>query len=177
MNVTLNLLFSKKRTSLYRSNSAIFNCWISWIFLEAQQVLILFWGNTKVQRQKDSSPTNGLITPTKCSIQNFPSMLLPTVNFTAATSLKPNTRTMLNFWKVDWPQNKPLSNQNCQGHPLLELKNINTRIKYSSFKEFLRRYNKDDVLPTLEAMQKNDCLSPRQRYRYVEAWLYFTKLG
>ena len=30
----------KKRTSLSRSNSAIFSCWILWIFLEVQQVLI-----------------------------------------------------------------------------------------------------------------------------------------
>ena len=47
----------------------------------------------------------------------------------------------------------------------------------SSFTDFLRWYNNRDVAPTLEAMQKNDCFSPRQRYRYVKAWLYFTKPG
>ena len=48
----------------------------------------------------------------------------------------------------------------------------------SSFKDFLRWYNNKDVVPTLEALLKSKkCLSPRQRYRYVEAWLYFTKPG
>ena len=46
----------------------------------------------------------------------------------------------------------------------------------SSFKDFLRWYNKKDVVSTLEAMQKN-CFLPRQRYRYVKTWLYFTKPG
>ena len=35
-----------------------------------------------------------------------------TVNFVAVTPLKPNTWTILTSWKVDWPQNKPLSNWN-----------------------------------------------------------------
>ena len=42
----------KKRTSLSRSNSAIFSCWILWSFLEVQQVLIPSWKHTKIQRQK-----------------------------------------------------------------------------------------------------------------------------
>ena len=39
----------------------------------------------------------------------------------------------------------------------------------SSFEDFLRWYNKKDVVPTLETMQKNDCFLPKQRYRYVKA--------
>ena len=122
----------KKRTSLSRSKSAIFSCWILWIFLEVQQVLIPSWRHTKHQRQRDSSPTNGLITPTKCKTQNFPRMMLSTVNFPAATLSKPNTQIMLTYWKVDWPQNKPLWNWSCQSHPLLELRIIITCNRYGS---------------------------------------------
>ena len=46
----------------------------------------------------------------------------------------------------------------------------------TSFKNFLHRYNNKDVVPTLEAMQKR-LLLQRQSYRYVKAWLYFTKSG
>ena len=45
------------------------------------------------------------------------------------------------------------------------------------FKDFVRWYNNEDVVPTLEAMQKNDCFLPLQKYLYVKAWLYFTKPG
>ena len=47
----------------------------------------------------------------------------------------------------------------------------------SSFKNFLRWYNKKDVVPTLEAMQKNYYFLPWQKYRHVNAWLFFTKHG
>ena len=46
----------------------------------------------------------------------------------------------------------------------------------NSFKDFLRWYNNEDIVPTLEAMQKMIFL-PWQRYRYVKAWLYFIKPG
>ena len=46
-----------------------------------------------------------------------------------------------------------------------------------SFKDFLRWHNKKDVVPTYKAMQKNDLFLPSQKYRYVKAWLYFTKPG
>ena len=49
----------------------------------------------KTQKQKDSSTASGLITLTKCRIQNFPHMTPFTVNFVAVTLLKLNTRTML----------------------------------------------------------------------------------
>ena len=120
----------KKRTSLSRSNSGIFSCWILWIFLEVQRVLIPSWRHTKLQRRNNSSPTNGLITPTKCGIQNFPPMMLSTVNIAAATLSKPNTQTILTYWKVDWPQNKPLSKWNCQSQPLLEMRIIITCNRY-----------------------------------------------
>ena len=115
-----------------------FSCWIVWIFLEAQQVLIFSWRYTKLQRQKDSSPTNGLITHTKCKIQNFPRMTFSIVNFAAVTLSKPNTRTMLTCWKVDWPQNKTLSNWNYQSQPLLELRSIITCNIYGSKNKWAR---------------------------------------
>ena len=58
--------------------------------------------------------------------------MLSRVNFAAATLSKPNTRTMLTFWKMDWPQNKPLSNWNCQSHSLLELRIIITCNRYGT---------------------------------------------
>ena len=39
---------------------------------------------------------------------------------------------MLTFWKVDWPQKKPSSNENYQSHHLLGLKIINTCNKYGN---------------------------------------------
>ena len=51
----------------------------------------------KLQRQRDSSPTNGLITPTKCKIQNFPRRMFSTVNFAAETLPKPKTQIMLTY--------------------------------------------------------------------------------
>ena len=71
------------------------SCWILGIFFEVQQVLIPSWRHTKLQRQKDCCPTNGLITPKRCRIHNFPLMMLSTPNFPAATLPKPNTQTML----------------------------------------------------------------------------------
>ena len=58
--------------------------------------------------------------------------MLSTVNFAAATLPKRNTQTLLTYWKVNWPQNKPLSNWNCQSHPLLELRFIITCNRYWS---------------------------------------------
>ena len=51
----------------------------------------------KTSETKGFFPTIGLITPTKCRIQNFPHMMLSTVNFTAATLSKQNTQTMLTY--------------------------------------------------------------------------------
>ena len=45
----------------------------------------------------------------------------------------------------------------------------------SSFKDFSHWYNNKDVVPTLEAMQKMIAFYNDKRYRYVNAWLYFTK--
>ena len=178
----MNPLSSRKRTSSSRSNLVTFIFWIYWTFLAEQQALILSWRHTELQGQKVSSPTNGLITVTKCRIQNFPHMTPFTVNFVASTLLKPNTWNMLTYSKVGWPQNKPLSNWNCQSHPLQEMRNyhylqqIRKQEQMSSFRHFLRWYNNKDVVPTLEAMQKMIFL-PRQRYRYGKDWLYFTKRG
>ena len=117
---------------------------------------------------------------TKNRIKNSPRMTLSTVNFAAATLSKPNTRTVLTYWEVDWPQNKSLSNWNCQSHPLLELKNINTCNRYESKNRWA--YSRTScgsrtikTLCQLWRQCKNDCFLPRQKHRYVEAWLYITK--
>ena len=49
----------------------------------------------KTSEAKGIFPTNGLITLTKCRIQNFPHVTPVTVNFVVVTLLKLNTRTML----------------------------------------------------------------------------------
>ena len=98
--------------------------------------------------------------PDKMQNPELHRMMLSTVNFAAETLSKPNTQTMFTSWKVDWPQNKPLSNWNCQSHPLLELRIIITCNRYGSKKKwahsriFVRWYNNKNVVPTLEAMQK-----------------------
>ena len=155
----MNLLLLEKRTSLSRPNSVIISCYMFSIFLEAQQVLISSWRHKEHWRQRDSSTTNGLITRTKCRVENFPRMMPSTVNFAAETPSKPNTLITLTFQKVDWPQNKPLSNWNCQNHPYWNWEtsilatDMEARTK-ELFQEFLRWYNNKDVVPILEAMQK-----------------------
>ena len=47
---------------------------------------------------------------TKHRIQNFPHMTPFTLIYVALTLLKLNTRNMLVYWRMDWAQNKPLSN-------------------------------------------------------------------
>ena len=82
------------------------NQFISFKFGDIQLLIILnFRGGAtsldsnlkayKTSETKVFSPTNGLITLTKCRIQNFPHMTLFTVNIVAVTLLKQNTRTML----------------------------------------------------------------------------------
>ena len=78
----------KKANQFTSLISVIYSYWMLWIFLEAQQVLIPSWRHTKLQRHRDSSPTNHLITPTKNRIENFRRKMLSTVNFSA---VKPNT--------------------------------------------------------------------------------------
>ena len=67
----MNPLSSRKRTSSSRSILVIFNYWIFWTFLVEQQALIHFWSYTKLLKRKHFYPIDGLITLTKCRIQNF----------------------------------------------------------------------------------------------------------
>ena len=62
--------------------------------------------------------------------------MLHTKNFAAATLSKPNARNMLSYWKVDGPQNRPLSNWNYQSHPTLQLRIIITCNKVRSKKKW-----------------------------------------
>ena len=55
-------------------------------------------GHTKLRRQKDSSPSNGLITPTKFRKQ-FPRKMLSTVNFAAVTHLETEYTDYVNVLK------------------------------------------------------------------------------
>ena len=98
----MSLLSARKLIS--SSTLVIFSYLIFWTFLAEQQVLIYSWKSTKLQKQKNSSATIGLITFTNIRTQNFPLMTHSAVNFAAVTLLMPNPRTMLIFWKRDWPQ-------------------------------------------------------------------------
>ena len=53
-------------------------------------------------------------------------------NCVTVTLWKLITQTILTFWKVDWPQNKPLWKGNCQSFWILELRNNNTCNKNGS---------------------------------------------
>ena len=107
-------------------------------------------------------------------------MMLSTKTFAAATLSKPNTRTILTYWKMDWPQNKPLSNWNSQSHPLLELRIIITCNRYGSKNKWAHsRISCGSItikmLSNFRGTAKKGCFLARQRYRYVGAWLYITK--
>ena len=66
------------------------------IFLGGATSLDSFLRAYKTSETKGFYPTNDLVTPTNCKIQNFPRMMFSTVTFAAATLSKPKTRTMLN---------------------------------------------------------------------------------
>ena len=110
--------------------------------------MIVFWRHTKLQKQKDSTPTNGLITLTKCRIQNVPRMKPSTKNFVAVILLKQNTKTMLIYRKVEWPQNKPLSKGIYQRQSI-----PSTTMDTTTNVIILRWYNNRNAFPTLEATQ------------------------
>ena len=82
-NATLDLPSLRKRTSWSHSSLEIFSYWIWWTPLVEQQVLISSWMHTELQKQKDSSLSNGSITLTKCKIQNISRM-----NFCAGITKK-----------------------------------------------------------------------------------------
>ena len=44
-------------------------------------------------------------------------------------------------------------------------------------KDILRWFNKTDVVPTLEEVQKNDCFLSRQKYQYVKAYCTLPNLA
>ena len=66
-------------------------------FLDGAISLDSFLKEYKIKKQKDVSPTNGLITLRKWRIQTFPQMTTFTIGFVAAAFLKPNTRTILTY--------------------------------------------------------------------------------
>ena len=131
-NEILNLPSSKKRTNSTRSNLMKFSYWIYWSFLVEQQIFIQSWRPTKFQKQKDSSPTNGLVTLTKCRLQNLCHLTTFAVNFIGRTLLKLNARTTLTSWSLDWPQNKPSSDENYRSHPYWDWKLPVLANKYGS---------------------------------------------
>ena len=105
-------------------------------------------------------PCEGFDHPDKMHSTDFPHITPFTVNFLAATPLKPNTQTMLTSWKMDWQQKKPLSYGSYRSHPLLGLRFTKTckqlwkQEQMSSFEDFWRWYNIKYVVLILELMQE-----------------------
>ena len=64
----------------------------------------------KTSETKGFFPYEWFDHPDKMQETELPHMTVFTVSFVSATLLKPNTRTTLIYWKVDWPQNKRSSN-------------------------------------------------------------------
>ena len=147
------------------------NRWIRWFFMEEQQVLGHSRRHTKFQKQKDPSPANCLITLTNCRLQSFPRMTRFTVNVAAVTLLKQNKKSLLLYWKKNWPQNKPMSKLSYQSHHLQELRTINVCKKHGSTSKWL--YSKTvcagitiKILFPAWRLWKNDRLLPQQSYQY-----------
>ena len=114
----------------------------------------------KTSETKRFSPTNGLITLTKCRIQNFPHMTPFTVNFVAVTILKPKHTDCVNLLKSGLTTEQAVIKLKLSKPPPTGIENYHyfqqiwKQEQMSSFKDFLRWYSKKDVVPTLEAMQK-----------------------
>ena len=129
-------------------------------FLAEQQALIHPWRDTKLQKQKDFSRTNGLITLTKCRIQSFPRMTPFTVSYVAVTLLKQEYTDFVNLLKSGLSTEETVVKLKLSKPPPIRiekyqyLKQIWKQEQMSSFKDFLLWYNRKDVVPTLEAMQK-----------------------
>ena len=79
-------------------------------FLGGATSLDSFLKAYKTSETKGFFPYEWFDHPDKMQNRELPRTMLSTVNIAAATPSKPNTRTMLTYWKVDWAQNKPLSN-------------------------------------------------------------------
>ena len=87
-------------------------------------------------------------------------MMLSSFNFAAATLSKPNTQTMLIYRKTGLAIEQAVIKLILSRPPPPEIENylylqqIWKQEQMSSFTESLRWYNKKDVVPTLESMQK-----------------------
>ena len=111
-----------------------------------------------------------------------PRMTPYTVNFAAVTLSKLITRTLLTLWKVDWSQNKLLSNWNYQSHSLLGTRTISncnekeSRNEWALPKIFCAAMTLK-MLFSFRRQRKNDYFLPPGRYRYVKASLNMNKHG
>ena len=99
---------------------------------------------TKLKRQKDSFPTNGLITPTSCSRNPLETEYTDYVNLLKSGL---STEKAVIKLKLSKPPRTGIENYHY-------LQQIWKQEQMSSFKDFLQWYNNKDVVPNLEAMQK-----------------------
>ena len=117
----------------------------------------------KLQKQKISSPTNGLINLTNCKKQNFPRMTNFRVDVIVLTFLKPNTRTVF-FWKRGITTEQAVVKLKCQSNKRQELRTINAYNIYGSskrranFKISCAGLRKKMLFLILQAMQKRNDL-------------------
>ena len=125
-----------------------------------QQAMIHSRRPTELQKQKDFSPANGLNTMKKMNKTELPPYnafcsKLRSCNPLEADYtdyvilLESGLTTEQAVVKLKLSKPPPTGIENYQ-----YLQQIWNQEQMSSFKDFLRRYNKKDVVPTLEAMQK-----------------------
>ena len=115
---------------------------------------------TRHERQKDSFHTSSLTTQINWTTKNFLHTKPSTTNFEVATLLKKSMLTSKSWSVVVWRQILRWSQWNSLKYHPVERRTIPNCTKCGIRKkmkwvDFLRWYNKKDVLPTLEAMQKN----------------------
>ena len=127
-------------------------------FLSGATSIDSFFKAYKTSETKKYLPPQLVWSPLQMQNAEFSHRTLFTANFVALTLLKHNIRTMLTSWKVDWPQNKTLSNWNHQSQPLLGLRIIKKlqrnwkQEQMISFKDLWHWYKKK--IPSLEVMQE-----------------------
>ena len=160
----------------------IFSCWMLWFFWGATS-LDSFLKAIKTSETKGFFPYGRFDRPIKMQNTEPPPLDAFYSKLLSCNPIEAEDTDYVNLLKSVLTTEKPDVNLkllkppptgigNCQ-----YLQQIWKQERMSSFKDFLQWYNNEDVVATLEARQKNDCFLTRQRYRFVEAWLYFTKTG
>ena len=144
---------------------------------------ILFWKHTKQAKPKDIFLMSGLIMLKNCHINHYPRTTRSIATCVTATPLDKTFSYYQNLLKAGCSSEEALRKLKRSEIPPTSVENYVYLQQVwkcrgmQFFKAFLRWYNNKDLVPTLEATQKNDSLLSRKGYWYVEAGLYLTELS